>query len=250
MAAFCPRCSTSITAHPDGRGILSCTQCGARLRAVAASTSAAVAASISSPGPDSMGIAFDGLRAELEALRRGQDQILQTLREVLSALGPAGTEKPPSSAAETSPDPPIATSEPQLSSIAPEVRARRRQKSVLVVDDDEESCREVLAALESAQVPARCVSDGNAALAAIAAAKPDVLVLDLALSGRTVGRDVINMVKATMEWVDICIVLYTRIGIEDQADVRTIHGADEFVAKGPGSAEVLAARVIEIFQRG
>ena len=197
-----------------------------------------------------MGAAFNGLRAEVQALRRGQDEILQTLREVLSALRPAPTEKAPSAAPDASPDPPIATSEPSFSSPVPEVRARRRQKTVLVVDDDEESCRDVLAALKAAQVPARCVSDGNAALAAIAGDKPDVLVLELALGGRTVGRDVINMVKATMEWVDICIVLYTRIGIEDQADVRTIHGADELVAKGPGSAEILAARIIEIFQRG
>ena len=197
-----------------------------------------------------MGAAFDGLRAEVAALRHGQEQILEALRDLLAVHRPPPAEPVSSAAPDATPDPPIATSEPRSSSPAPEVRARRRQKTVLVVDDDEESCREVLAALKAAQVPARCVSDGSAALAAIAADKPDVLVLDLALSGRTVGRDVINMVKATMEWVDICIVLYTRIGIEDQADVRTIHGADEFVAKGPGSADVLAAQVVEIFQRG
>ena len=249
MAAVCPRCRASITTIPDEGGMLSCIQCGARLRSVTASASAPSATPPSSPNPDPMGAAFAGLRADVPALRQGQDQILRTLREVLAALRPAPTEKAPSAGSDALLDPPIATSEPSVSP-APEVRARRREKTVLVVDDDEESCREVLAALKSAHVPARCVSDGNAALAAIAADKPDVLVLELALSGRTIGRDVINMVKATMEWVDICIVLYTRIGIEDQADVRTIHGADEFVAKGPGSAESLAARVIEIFQRG
>jgi DNA-binding response OmpR family regulator len=64
------------------------------------------------------------------------------------------------------------------------------------------------------------------------------------------GKDVINMIKATMEWVDIPILLYTRLAIESQKEARTIHGADEFVPKGPGSPEALVAKVISIFRRG
>jgi CheY-like chemotaxis protein len=216
---------------------------------VAAAASAAPAAPTRGTDPPSIATALDGLRAEVESLRRGQEQILQALRDLVSVPRPTPPENV-AAASDATLDPPIATSGPRSSAPVSEVRTRRRQKTVLVVDDDEESCKEVLAALKSAQVPARCVRDGSAALAAIAADKPDVLVLELGLSGRTVGRDVINMVKATMEWVDICIVLYTRIGIEDPGDVRTIHGADEFVAKGPGSAEVLAAHIVQIFQRG
>jgi CheY-like chemotaxis protein len=247
MPARCPRCSASITATPDERGVLSCAQCGARLRPVAASVSSAGALLADNSHPDPVAVTLESLRSEVALLRRGQEHLLQTLQDVLAALSSRPAEKAPAS--DIAPDPPIATSEPLPRSAVPEARARTRQKTVLVVDDDESSCREVLAALESAQVPARAVSDGNAALAAIATYKPDVLVLELALSGATVGRDVINVVKATMEWVNICIVLYTRIRIDDDADVRTIHGADEFVAKAPGSAEVLAARVTQIFQR-
>jgi hypothetical protein len=53
-----------------------------------------------------------------------------------------------------------------------------------------------------------------------------------------------------MEWVDIPIVLYTRLPIESQKEARTIHGADDLLLKGPGSAEALPARVISIFRRG
>ena len=250
MTARCPRCSASIVAAPDERGVLSCAQCGARLRPVATSPSPAAAPAAGSPSPSSsIGVVLEGLRGEVEGLRRGQEQILQALTEVLWALRPPPTSVGAPAASETSADPPIATSEAPSRPVVPEARARPRQKTVLVVDDDEPSNIEVLAALRSAQVPARSVGNGNAALAAIAAEKPDVLVLELALAGAIVGRDVINMVKATMEWVDICILLYTRIGIEDAADVRTIHGADEFVPKAPGSAEALAARVVQIFQR-
>ena len=34
------------------------------------------------------------------------------------------------------------------------------------------------------------------------------------------GKDVVNMIKATMEWVDIPIVLYTRAAIANQKDAR------------------------------
>jgi hypothetical protein len=45
------------------------------------------------------------------------------------------------------------------------------------------------------------------------------------------------------------IVLYTRLPTASQKEARTIHGADELVPKGPGSAEALVARAIELFQR-
>jgi DNA-binding response OmpR family regulator len=64
------------------------------------------------------------------------------------------------------------------------------------------------------------------------------------------GKDVVNMIKATMEWVDIPIVLYTRIPVENQKEARITHGADELVAKGAGSPETLVARVIALFRRG
>ncbi len=106
-----------------------------------------------------------------------------------------------------------------------------------------------MAALGQAQVPVEAVADGNSALAAIAAEKPDVLVLELDIAGAMSGRDVINMIKATMEWVDIPILFYTRLPIKDQKEARQIHGGDEYVAKGPGSAEALVVRVIAVFQR-
>jgi hypothetical protein len=58
------------------------------------------------------------------------------------------------------------------------------------------------------------------------------------------------MVKATMEWVDVPIVLYTRVPIESQKEARTIHGADELVPKGVGAPEALVARVIALFRKG
>jgi hypothetical protein len=65
------------------------------------------------------------------------------------------------------------------------------------------------------------------------------------------GKDVINMIKATIEWIDIPIVLYTRLLIASQKEARTIHGADEFVSKSSvRAAEVLTAQVIAQFRKG
>jgi response regulator RpfG family c-di-GMP phosphodiesterase len=63
------------------------------------------------------------------------------------------------------------------------------------------------------------------------------------------GKDVINMIKATMEWVDIPIVLYTRAPVESQREARTVHGADEFVLKSAGPA-ALVTRCIALFRKG
>jgi DNA-binding response OmpR family regulator len=63
------------------------------------------------------------------------------------------------------------------------------------------------------------------------------------------GKDVINVIKATMEWVDIPIVLWTREPVANQREARQIHGADEIVPKSSGAA-ALVARVITVFRRG
>jgi len=91
------------------------------------------------------------------------------------------------------------------------------------------------------------VGDGNAALAAIAREKPDVIALELDIAGAMPGEDLINMIKATMEWVDLPIVLWTREPVSNQKEARQIHGADEIVLKSAG-AGALVARVITLFR--
>ena len=73
--------------------------------------------------------------------------------------------------------------------------------------------------------------------------------MELDIAGTMAGRDVINMIKATMSWVDIPIILYTRAPIVSQREARTVHGADDFVSKQDGP-EPLLARVVTLFRRG
>jgi CheY-like chemotaxis protein len=175
---------------------------------------------------------------ELRALRRGQEEILGLLRRA-----PA----PPAAPAVPAMEAPDA--EPLAPPVAPAPLRSRRRKTVLLVDDDTRTRAAAVAALEQAQVPVRTAADGQGGLAAIAAERPDVIALELGLAGSMAGKDVINMIKATMEWVDIPIVLYTRLPVTSQKEARIDHGADEFVLKGQGGPESLVAKVITLFRK-
>jgi len=181
---------------------------------------------------------LESLFEELRAMRVVQDEILGLLKNRL-----AGTDGPGEDSGLG------AGSDDAVLPSPPPVRTRRR-KTVLLIDDDPSSRIAALQALEHAEVPTRTAQDGSAGLAAIAQEKPDVIVLELGIDGAMSGKDVVNMIKATMEWVDLPIVLYTRVHIESQKEARTIHGADELVPKGPDGPDLLVARVIALFRKG
>jgi CheY-like chemotaxis protein/DNA-directed RNA polymerase subunit RPC12/RpoP len=234
----CPRCGKEMAAPPDTQGFVACPSCGARLLIQAQPAPAVQAADIHS------------LIAEIRALQRMQGEILQYQAQILALLKsapPRLDESPSDSLAPSEPRPELDES-PLEAAPPPLPRVRHRRKTVLIVDDDTETLRGAVAAMESAQIPLRTVADGSSALAAIAAQKPDVLVLELGLGEPMPGRDFVNHVKATMEWIDIPIVLHTRVAVQSQNEARTLHGADEVVLKGPGSPAALLNRVIYLFQ--
>lgn len=189
------------------------------------------------PVPGNGRASLDQVLAEIHAIRETQQMILS----LLLARPGAAVEEPLGSHLE--PDEPFS---PQPGVLEP-LRTRRR-KTVLLIDDDPATREAALAEMEQAQVPIRAVADGNAGIQAIAAEKPDVIALELDIGGNMAGKDVINMIKATMEWVDIPILLYTRVPLDSQKEARTVHGADDLVLKRSGPA-ALVARVITIFRR-
>jgi CheY-like chemotaxis protein len=266
----CPRCRAEITARPDSAGTVVCPACKAQLKvknpgsmppapagnitlpagvrspvphpvresAATATAKIVVPSSKAEPPSPAAPASLDDVMGELKALRGLQVEILAMLKAMASVGSPAGVATPDSEADDSfgAPSP-------------PPVRSRHR-KTVLVIDDDEQTRKAAVAALEQAEVPVRAVSDGNSGLQAMATERPDVVVLELDVAGRMAGKDVVNMIKATMEWVDIPIVLYTRVNVENQKEARITHGGDELVPKGAGAAEALVARVIALFRRG
>jgi CheY-like chemotaxis protein len=276
MNGKCPRCSTPITTLPDARGLVHCTGCGTWLRSVtpAAPPPAALApepprhaappsaAPVTAAAPPLAAVPpspeIQTLIGEIRDLRRMQAEILQLQAQVLTALRSWPPPAPPA-AGRVVQRTPGASDEVEIldadevfapsAATAPALpRVRQRRKTVLLIDDDPATRRDAMAALEQAQVPARSVDNGQAGMAAIAAEKPDVIVLELDLGEPMPGRDFVSMLKATMEWVDIPLLLHTRLPIDGSKQARIEHGADDYVLKGPGSAEALVNRVIGIFQ--
>jgi CheY-like chemotaxis protein len=182
-------------------------------------------------------------KATLELVLQEVRAIRETQQLVLDALD-ALKRRPLGAPAPGAPAPRGEEEGPSVSPIR-----TRRQKTVILVDDDPQTREAAVAELLRANVPVRAYGDGNAALAGIAEEKPDVIALELGIGGDMGGRDLVNMIKATMEWVDVPIILWTREGVANQKEARQIHGADEVVQKaaGPGA---LVARVITVFRRG
>jgi CheY-like chemotaxis protein len=186
-------------------------------------------------------VSLETLLAEIQAVRRAQDEMLELLRvRTADGVGAAAAE------VYTEAEDPFQALEASLASGAAPMRSRRR-KTVLLIDDDAPARVATVAALERADIPVKTAVDGNGGLAAIAMEKPDVIVLELGMGGAIGGKDVVNMIKATMEWVDIPIVLYTNVAIANQKEARTIHGADDYVLKGAGP-EALVARIVAQFR--
>jgi CheY-like chemotaxis protein len=224
MSSFrCPKCNTSSEAIPDAEGAVTCTHCGSRLkpRAPAVSTTGSVN--------------VESLWREMHEIRIMQAEILALLRSRAAGAPAAGGASFPEDDDE----------KPQP---ARPVRSGRK-KTVLLVDDDEQTRVAAANALDAADVQVRIVADGNKALGAIALEKPDVIAIEPEMGGAMRGKDVVNMIKATMEWVDIPIVLYTRAPIAGTNDARAIHGADELVNKGPDGPKALVACVISLFRK-
>jgi len=177
------------------------------------------------------GVTLAALHHEIQVLQALQQETLDLLRH-LGGGAPAPSER---------------ASEAEAGPVLSPLRSQRR-KSVLLVDDDSRTRDAARVGLEEADVPVRPVDTGSAALQEIASEKPDVIVIELGMAGDMAGKDVINLIKATMEWVDIPIVLWTREEIDSQREARQVHGADEIVRKSSGP-EALVACVISLFRR-
>ena len=192
------------------------------------------------------GVTLEMLLAELKAVQETQRQILEALR----GTGRRPVEVSADSAALTSAlrsgEDGLGETPAEGTTLSP-IRAAPR-KSCILVDDNPQTRQAAVDELQKADIPVRAFGEGSKALAAIAHDKPDVIILELAVGGDMSGKDLVNMIKATMEWVDIPVVLWTRENVSNQREARQIHGADEVVAKSAGAA-ALVARVITLFRR-
>ncbi|WP_433893584.1 response regulator transcription factor [Streptomyces sp. CA-111067] len=122
-----------------------------------------------------------------------------------------------------------------------QAQARRR---VLVVDDDPTVAEVVASYLDRAGFAVERAADGPSAVARAAAARPDLVVLDLMLP----GMDGLEVCRRIREDGPLPVVMLTARGDEDDRILGLEVGADDYVTK-PFSPRELVLRVESVLRR-
>jgi CheY-like chemotaxis protein len=84
------------------------------------------------------------------------------------------------------------------------------RKSVLIVDDDSVFVEAIRAVLET-RYDVRVASNGTEALAAVAASRPDVMVLDVMMDHLSEGFDVARRLRSSDDTKTLPIVILTAV---------------------------------------
>ena len=115
---------------------------------------------------------------------------------------------------------------------------------ILVVDDEPNIVLSLEFLMKQAGFQVRTASDGEAALAAIAADPPDLMLLDVMMPRKN-GYEVCQAVRANPDWKGIRIIMLTAKGREVEREKGLALGADDYITK-PFSTQEVVERVREL----
>ncbi len=116
---------------------------------------------------------------------------------------------------------------------------------ILVVDDEPKLVRLVSEVLTAAGFRVRSTANGESAVEAVAIEQPDLIVLDIVLSGRMDGYEVARRVR---EFSEVPIIMLTAKARESDLLRGFESGADDYLVKPFSSGELLA-RVKAVLKR-
>ncbi len=119
--------------------------------------------------------------------------------------------------------------------------------AVLVVDDDPDIRDLVAFKLGQAGYEVETAADGASALAAVAASRPDVAVLDVTMPGMS-GIDVCRTLRSDPATASVLVVMLTARAQEGDVEEGFGAGADDYVVK-PFSPRELVSRVDALLAR-
>jgi len=109
---------------------------------------------------------------------------------------------------------------------------------ILVVDDDPALLRALRVGLQSKGHEVITATTGEQGLVEAATASPEVMVLDLGLP----DLDGLEVCRRAREWSDVPIIVLSAVGSEDRKVAALDGGADDYMTKPFGMAE-LEARI-------
>lgn len=115
---------------------------------------------------------------------------------------------------------------------------------ILVVDDEPNIVLSLEFLMKQAGFQVRTASDGEAALAAIAAEAPDLVLLDVMMPRKN-GYEVCQAIRANPDWKAVRIIMLTAKGREVEREKGMALGADDYITK-PFATQEVVERVREL----
>jgi DNA-binding response OmpR family regulator len=122
-----------------------------------------------------------------------------------------------------------------------------RPQSVLIVDDEPNILLSLQFLMKKSGYEVRTSKDGEEALAEIARAAPDLVLLDVMMP-KIDGFSVCKTIKDNPEWKDVRIIMLTARGRDVEREKGLALGADDYITK-PFSTNDAIARVQAVLGR-
>ena len=111
-------------------------------------------------------------------------------------------------------------------------------RSVLIVDDEPNIVRSLQFLMTQAGYEVRVARDGEQALNEIAAAPPDLVLLDAMMPKRD-GFDVCQTIRANPRWSGVRIIMLTAKGRDIEREKGLAMGADDYITKPFSTKDVV-----------
>ena len=111
-------------------------------------------------------------------------------------------------------------------------------RSVLVVDDEPNIVLSLEFLMKQAGLEVRTAGDGQAALAAVQADAPDLILLDISMPNGD-GFEICRKIRDNPLWQDIRIIMLTAKGKDSEREKGLAAGADDYITKPFSTHEVV-----------
>lgn len=148
---------------------------------------------------------------------------------------PATEPTPPSPVPSQTPLTPPAPSQPE-----PAVEPGARKRKILLVEDDQGLASVYLTRLQAEGFDVKHVPNGEDALAAAIAYKPDLVLLDVMMP-KISGFDVLDIFRNTPETTDLRVVMLTALSQDADKERAMSLGVDDYLVK----SQVVIAEVVD-----
>ena len=127
------------------------------------------------------------------------------------------------------------------------VIAMSKPPSVLIVDDEPNIVLSLQFLMKKTGFEVRTAKDGEEAMAEIARATPDLVLLDVMMP-KIDGFSICKQIRANPEWKDMRIIMLTARGRDVEREKGLALGADDYITK-PFSTKDAIARVEAVLGR-